>query len=257
MHPDHIGLADWLCERSASRMCISATDYHAAQRASSASDAEWADEAARFMASHGLAEPVALDHIRTRGRTYARMVPRVPDAFGRLLDGDSLTIGGQRWRCHAGYGHAPEHISFHCEELQLLIAGDMVLPRISTNVSVGAEEPEADALQRYLASLERMRPLPADTLVLPSHGKPFRGLHARVDQLQAHHAERLADVAAACAEAPRTAADLLPVLFRRPLDAHQMSFAMGESIAHLHALWLAGDLVRRLGADGVLRFGRD
>jgi glyoxylase-like metal-dependent hydrolase (beta-lactamase superfamily II) len=138
--------------------------------------------------------------------------------------------------------------------LKLLISGDMVLPRISTNVSVYDLEPEADSLRLYLSSLQRYRDLPADTLVLPSHGKPFTGLHQRIAQLEEHHAERLADVMTACAEAPQHAAGLLGVLFKRPLDLHQTTFAMGEAIAHLHALWLGGQLVRETGADGVWRF---
>ncbi|MFX7992828.1 MBL fold metallo-hydrolase, partial [Acinetobacter baumannii] len=90
-----------------------------------------------------------------------------------------------------GYGHAPEHISLFCREAKLLISGDMVLPRISTNVSVVDVEPEADPLTLYLNSLSRYLELPADTLVLPSHGKPFTGLHQRIDQLREHHDERL------------------------------------------------------------------
>jgi glyoxylase-like metal-dependent hydrolase (beta-lactamase superfamily II) len=130
----------------------------------------------------------------------------------------------------------------------------MVLPRISTNVSVIDIEPEADPLALYLDSLRRFRALPADTLVLPSHGRPFRGLHRRLEQLAEHHEARFAEVMAACAAAPRSAADLLDVLFKRKLDLHQTTFAMGESIAHLHALWYAGKLARQADADGVLRF---
>jgi glyoxylase-like metal-dependent hydrolase (beta-lactamase superfamily II) len=115
-------------------------------------------------------------------------------------------------------------------------------------------EPEANPLMLYIDSIKRMKALPEDTLVLPSHGRPFRGLHTRVDQLVAHHDERFADVLSACAEAPQHAADLLMVLFRRKLDLHQTTFAMGESVAHLHALWLAGRLTRRLDADGIYRF---
>jgi len=115
-------------------------------------------------------------------------------------------------------------------------------------------EPEANPLSAFLASVEQLRELPADTLVLPSHGQPFTGLHARIDQLHQHHRERLADVLAACQEAPRHAAELLPVLFKRQLDLHQTTFAMGESVAHLHALWHAGQLRREAGADGVWRF---
>jgi glyoxylase-like metal-dependent hydrolase (beta-lactamase superfamily II) len=130
----------------------------------------------------------------------------------------------------------------------------MVLPRISTNVSVYDLEPEADPLPLYLASIERLKALPQDTLVLPSHGKPFRGLHARIDQLRTHHDERLTDVMAACSVAPHAAADLLELLFKRKLDLHQTTFAMGEALAHLHLLWHRGQLAREAGRDGVLRF---
>jgi glyoxylase-like metal-dependent hydrolase (beta-lactamase superfamily II) len=129
-----------------------------------------------------------------------------------------------------------------------------VLPRISTNVSVADVEPEANPLQLYLDSIGRMRSLPADTLVLPSHGKPFTGLHQRIRQLFDHHDERLADVMTACAESPKCAADLLMLLFRRKLDLHQTTFAMGESLAHLHALWHLGRLRRQIDPDGIVRF---
>jgi glyoxylase-like metal-dependent hydrolase (beta-lactamase superfamily II) len=170
------------------------------------------------------------------------------------MDGMTLPIGGRVWRCIAGYGHAPEHIALACDEPALLISGDMVLPRISTNVSVYDLEPESDPLALYLASLRRYEPLAEGTLVLPSHGKPFTGLHARLRQLRSHHDERLADVMAACSQRPQHAADLLPVLFRRQLDLHQTTFAMGEAVAHLHLLWYQGRLARERGADGVWRF---
>jgi glyoxylase-like metal-dependent hydrolase (beta-lactamase superfamily II) len=128
-----------------------------------------------------------------------------------------------------------------------------VLPRISTNVSVFEVEPEGNPLPQYLHSLDRYLQLPQDTLVLPSHGKPFLGLHKRVAQQHAHHRARLDDVLAACAR-PASAADIVPVLFPRQLDLHQTTFALGESLAHLHALWFDGRLERRAGIDGVLRF---
>ncbi len=256
MHPDHIGNAHWLTERFGVRLWISATDWNAARIASSATTGFGGASAAAFMASHGLTDPAAIEKIRARSNYYASMVPQVPAQFRRLMGGDLLTIGAQSWNCHAGYGHAPEHISLHCAGLGVLISGDMLLPRISTNVSVIDIEPEANPLPLYLASLERLRALPADTLVLPSHGRPFRRLHARVDQLVAHHDDRFADVLAACETAPQTAASLLPVLFKRALDLHQTTFAMGESIAHLNALWLGGRLRRERGDDGVLRFSR-
>ena len=254
MHPDHIGLAHWLTETWGVRLWVSATDYNAARMASSGMASIGGEATARFMASHGLTDPESQTKIKARTNYYASMVPQLPSSYRRLLDGDTLRIGGHDWVCHVGYGHAPEHMSLHSRRLGVLISGDMVLPRISTNVSVHEAEPEANPLMLYLASIKRMKTLPEDTRVLPSHGRPFTGLHTRVDQLVAHHDERFADVLAACAEAPQNAADLLMVLFRRQLDLHQTTFAMGESVAHLHALWLAGRLTRRLDADGIYRF---
>jgi glyoxylase-like metal-dependent hydrolase (beta-lactamase superfamily II) len=268
MHPDHVGLAHWLCERWGTangsvatgpggrecRLWISATDWNAARMASQTTTGFGGENAARFFALHGLTDPESLAKVRARSNYYASMVPQVPGRYRRLMDGGVLDVGGHAWHCIAGYGHAPEHIALHCPALGVLISGDMVLPRISTNVSVIDIEPEADPLPLYLRSIAQMGALPADTLVLPSHGKPFTGLHARIAQLQAHHDDRFADVLAACAQRPHSAAELLPVLFKRTLDLHQTTFAMGESIAHLHALASMGRLRPLPLADGVLRY---
>jgi glyoxylase-like metal-dependent hydrolase (beta-lactamase superfamily II) len=256
MHPDHIGLAHWLTQRWNCLMWVSATDYNAARLASTTSSGVGGEAAAAFFQQHGLTDPESVAKIRARSNYYASMVPLLPPRFHRLLDGDRLRIGAHEWRCIVGYGHAPEHIALHCPALGVLISGDMVLPRISTNVSVVDIEPEANPLPLYLSSIEKLKALPADTLVLPSHGKPFRGLHARIRQLLEHHDERLADVMAAIADQPHAAAELLGILFRRPLDLHQTTFAMGEAVAHLHLLWRQGRLTRQAGPDGILRFSR-
>jgi glyoxylase-like metal-dependent hydrolase (beta-lactamase superfamily II) len=138
----------------------------------------------------------------------------------------------------------------------VLISSDQVLPKISPNISVQAHEPDGDPLARYLLSLAKLREaVPPETLVLPSHNLPFCGLHTRIASLTAHHRARCDEVLEAC-ENPRTAAQLLPVLFRRTLDGHQMGFALGEALAHLHYLMHQGALRRDLGADGVYRFTR-
>ena len=259
MHPDHIGLAHWLCERWSTpehecRLWISATDHATARIASQSTTGFGGEAAADHFASHGLTDPEAQAKVRARASYYPDLVPAVPRRYRRLIDGLLVRIGGHDWRCISGYGHAPEHIALHCEALGVLISGDMVLPRISTNVSVYEQEPEADSLTLFLDSLEKFRPLPADTLVLPSHGRPFNGLHERLDQLHQHHADRLAEVMDACAQKPCSGADIVPVMFRRPLDLHQMTFAMGEAVAHLNRLWHQGALRRERDAQGVWRF---
>ena len=259
MHPDHIGLAHWLCQRwstaqHACRLWISATDYHMARLGTQSTTGFGGDSAARFFAAHGLTDPQSLEKIRARTGYYPSLVPEVPASFCRLMDGDTVRIGGRDWHCISGYGHAPEHIALYCTEAGILISGDMVLPRISTNVSVYDVEPEANSLALFLTSIDKFLTLDSGTLTLPSHGKPFRGLHTRIKQLQEHHRDRLGEVMQACTERPCSAADILLIMFKRELDLHQTTFAMGESIAHLHLLWFDGQLRRTLDHDGIYRF---
>ncbi|MDN5842019.1 MAG: MBL fold metallo-hydrolase [Alcaligenaceae bacterium] len=261
MHPDHVGLAHWLCERWQAPLWMTMTDYAVARMWARPPDkgagagGPTGNAAVQHFAQHGLTDPEAQEQIRSREGYYSSLVPDMPRSFHRLLHGHELQIGGRGWRVITGYGHAPEHASLHCEPLGVLIAGDMVLPRISTNISVFDIEPEGNPLPLYLDSLREYDTLSEDTLVLPSHGKPFRGLHERIAQQHAHHAERLAELLAACSE-PSSAMDVVPVLFRRKLDMHQLSFAMGEAIAHLHALYFEGKLRRSVDAQGIYRFQR-
>lgn len=254
MHPDHIGLAHWLCEKFQAPLWISATDFFTARSASLGKHFFGGDRAATFFAGHGLTDPSSLEAVRNRQDYFKDLVPALPPSYRRLMDGQRLMIGGREWHTIAGYGHAPEHMALHCPSQDVIISGDMVLPRISTNVSVYETEPEANPLTLFLQSIDRFLDLPADTLVLPSHGKPFKGLHTRIRQLHEHHEERLREVIHACQETPCSATDILPVLFKRQLDLHQTTFALGESLAHLHALWHEGVLRRHQDAHGVMRF---
>ncbi|MDO9358260.1 MAG: MBL fold metallo-hydrolase [Polaromonas sp.] len=254
MHPDHIGLAHWLCERWKAPLWISATDYNTAALSILGTTGFGGENSAGFFASHGLVNPDYLAQIRGRSNYYPGLVPAVPRSFHRMMDGQVIRIGGRDWTCISGYGHTPEHIALSCEEASLLISGDMVLPRISTNISVYDVEPESNPLTQFLQSIDKFKRLAQDTLVLPSHGKPFRGLHTRIGQLHDHHRDRLAEVMEACTASPCSGADILPVMFKRKLDLHQTTFAMGEAVAHLHTLWFESKLQRLLGSDGIYRF---
>ena len=262
MHPDHIGLAHWLCERWGVALWMSGTDYHVARMACNPDSGFDGLESAQFFAKHGLVDPVSQEKLKARSNYFTSLVPAVPRSYRRMMDGDTIQIGvkndsknsRREWRCISGYGHAPEHIALYCEEAKILLGGDMMLPRISTNVSVYNIEPESNALQLFLDSIDKFAPCAPDTLALPSHGKPFVGIHERIQQLHDHHADRLAEVRDTCAAQPSSAADVLPVMFQRELDLHQTTFAMGEVIAHLHFLWFKGELKRKFCTDGVYRF---
>ncbi len=252
-HPDHMGNAGWLARRFDIPMWVSESEYLSAHSNYTGVAGNSAQAVAGLFREHGL-DDERVAAIAARGNGYRKIISEPPDRYIRLLDGDEIPIGDHVWRVITGYGHAPEHSALYCASLGVLISGDMLLPKISTNVSVWPFEPLGDPLKLFLRSIDRFLDLPEDTLVLPSHGLPFTGAHRRVKTLHRHHDERLAEVRSVCT-APRTAADLLPVLFRRKLDTHQLFFAMGESIAHLHNLWYR-DEVRFLGKDesGVRRF---
>lgn len=252
-HPDHVGLSGWLCERFGAPFWATSGEFGFARMMAAALPGVDGPSAIPHFERHGLTDPAMLEQMRSRRNYYPSLVPSVPESYTRLQDGQVIRIGQLRWRVITGFGHSPEHASLYSEEAKVLISGDMVLPRISTNVSVFAVEPEGNPLQQYLDSLGKFAGLPDDTLVLPSHGRPFRGLHTRIAQLREHHVARLAEVQEACRE-PRSAVDIVPIMFRRQLDAHQLSFALGEALAHLHKLWNDGMLERVTGVDGIIRF---
>lgn len=254
-HPDHVGLSGWLCGRFGAPFWITTGEFGFARMMAAALPGVDGPSAIPHFERHGLADAALLDGMRSRRNYYPSLVPAVPDAYTRLQDGQVVAIGAHAWRVITGFGHSPEHAALYCAELNVLVSGDMVLPRISTNVSVFAVEPEGNPLRLYLDSLHKFDELPQDVLVLPSHGKPFRGLHTRIAQLREHHARRLAEVLEACAT-PRSAMDIVPIMFRRELDTHQLSFALGEALAHLHLLWYQSNLRRLQSHDGIIRFER-
>ncbi|MFM7460811.1 MAG: MBL fold metallo-hydrolase [Burkholderiales bacterium] len=256
-HPDHVGCAAWLHDRTSAPVYMTNSEYLSAHAA--AQDFAGFDRAnseALFVA-HGLARarPDFAAAQKVRSDSYHRGVPTVPTRYRRLMEHDVLKIGHREWRIITAFGHAPEHACLFSADGNILISGDQVLPRITTNVGVWGNQPDANPLAQFLTSMDKFRPLPADTRILPSHDRVFTGLHARLDQLTEHHEQRLAELEAAL-DTPKTAAEILPVLFRRPLDQHQLVFAIGEAIAHLHYLWYAGRAIRTRDADGIWVFHR-
>lgn len=252
-HPDHLGLACWLQEVTGAPLWMSQGEYLTAHLVAEQLGGYSVAAMLEFFRRHGLGQE-ALESLSQRGNAYRRGVPAIPASYRRLFADQRLSIGARQWRTIAGYGHAPEHMSLYCEDLKVLISGDMLLPRISTNISVWAAAPLDNPLQNFLDSISDFLTLPEDTLVLPSHGRPFRGLHARVAQLQAHHAERCEVLLAACRNRPLSAAELIPTLFGRTIpDPHQTMFAMGEAVAHLNYLQNTGKMLRVEERD-VIRY---
>jgi glyoxylase-like metal-dependent hydrolase (beta-lactamase superfamily II) len=253
-HPDHIGLADWLTQRWRAPLFTTEKEWLSAGVMSQGAE-DIGPLRHNFARRAGLDE-AASELFGERENSYRRGVPSVPAGFRRIADGMAIEIGGREWRVIVGEGHAPELACLYCAETGVLISGDQVLPRISPNISVQAHEPDGDPLALYLASLAKLRnAVPREAFVLPSHNLPFFGLHRRIDTLAAHHQARCDEVIAAW-KLPKTAVELMRVLFRRALDGHQTGFALGETLAHLNYLMHQGALDCELGADGVSRFIR-
>lgn len=256
-HPDHFGLAGWLAEATGAEVWMTRTEWLTALTVHRDQEQIGATAQVEFFTAHGLVGEHQTG-LANRGNRYRKMVAAPPGAYRRIADGETIRIGAHDWRVIVGTGHAPEHACLYCGDLGVFISGDQVLPKITPNVSLHASEQDADPLKNFLDSLERFRGLGTngtedDVLVLPSHEYPFRGLEARLDSIRAHHDERLAEVVAAC-DTPKTAAEVVPVLFRRELDTHQMMFAMGECLSHLAFLAAGGRLVQSRGNDGIWRF---
>jgi glyoxylase-like metal-dependent hydrolase (beta-lactamase superfamily II) len=257
-HPDHLGNAQWLAERFATSEGplipeMSLLELVTAHAVAGGTGAHQRSALAEFFRSHGLT-PEQIEITANRGNTYSFGVPTRPTTCQRIIPGETIEIGGKLWNVIAGYGHTPEHLSFYCEETKVLISGDMLLPKISTNVNVWPVTALSDPVSEYVGSLQAFKYCEQDTLVLPSHGMPFRGIQARVEALETHHEARMSELYAAVSAEAKTAAELIPVLFRRQLDNHQLFFAIAEAVAHVNHGWRTGRLNRVVASDGTIRF---
>jgi len=254
-HPDHMGLAGWLCERFGAPLYMTRREWLQGRVFWLDAQAQPPEFVVEYYRLLGFTEE-ALREVRSRGYSHFRdSVWKPPGQLARIRDGDVLTIGGRGFRVVVGYGHAPEHACLFSAELNLMFSGDQILPRITPHIGVYAPEPEANPLQEYLDSLDTFRPLPADLLVLPAHNEPFRGLHARLDDLRQHHAHRLNLLEEMTAE-PKRVASTLKALYGRQLRPHETYLGFAESLAHLNCLRAQGRVTRELADDGVWRFRR-
>lgn len=243
-HPDHVGAAGWLVDRFGLRLSMSQREYDA-QRAVFNDPGHLETGPYRdFYLKRGLDE-AATQQMVTRGHGYLRSVTALPDDYETLRDGDNLSLGDSRFRVLTGGGHSIDQVLLAEQSGALFLAADQVLESISPNVSVTATEPDADPLSIYLASLAKLgAAVPAEALVLPGHGLPFRNLPRRAHELATHHERRCERILDACRDEALDISGLVPVLFTRKLDVHQMGFAFGEALAHVNYLIGRGELAR-------------
>ena len=251
-HPDHMGNAGWMLERTGAPLWMSRTEWLSARAIRLDDTPQFIDGVMGFYRKTGLSDTLIHD-LHAMGNTYRRQVSPVPMVYQRLCHETALEIAGRRWIAVIGGGHSPEHVCLYCAEDNVILGGDFLLPRISPNVSVWWNEPDSNPLSEYLRFLASLSYLKDDVLVLPSHDRPYRGLTQRRADLATHHEERF-DLAVEVCRRPSTAAEVMTHMFRRQLDAHQSRFAIGESLSHLNYLVEAGRLNRTEDTSGVWRY---
>ncbi|MEE1923606.1 MBL fold metallo-hydrolase [Pseudomonas sp. 148P] len=245
-HSDHAGVAAWLAERFRCPVLMSEAEYQALYvKVPEGDEPSW--DFLDYYSRAGFSAEQAGEMYRTIQNGHFR--PLHFNSYRRLREGQCLRIGTRDWQVVVGRGHSPEHACLYSAADGLLISGDQVLPRITSTVGVHATEPDADPLRDWLASIEHLRSVPDTVLVLPAHERPFRNLHARLDQLAAHHQAHLARLLEAC-DLPRTALELMTVLFPRLAGRFDELMALGETLAHANYLMAEGLLLRE--EDGAL-----
>lgn len=251
LHPDHVGLAGWITRKFGVTLEMSRTDYLMCRALVADTGQEAPQEAIDFYRGAGFSER-GLDAYRARFGNFGERVYKLPDVFKRVKEGDRLTIGGREWRVIVGSGHAPEHLCLYCEEAKILISGDQVLPRISSNISLHPTEAYSDPVQDWIDSCAKLRAeIPNDVLVLPAHNEPFYGLHARLTRLIDGHEKNLKNLLRSLDE-PKRAIDVFGALFKRKIGRDVFFMATGESLAHLACLVHRGLAVAEKDADGVV-----
>ena len=253
-HPDHVGLASWLANKVDAEVVMSGTEYLLGLTYWLDSDAMKADHYRAFYRTRGLETGIA-ESILDRSARYQSLTSPLPFSFRRVMHGDTLRLGSRALQVMTGGGHAPEQVMLYWPDARILFAADQIMLGITPNVSVSPRNPSGDVLGLFLSSLQALAGhIGDDVLVLPGHNLPFRGLRARVREVTRHHDGRLTAIIRFCSQAPRSAADLLKILFRHPLDRGVMALAFGEACAHVNRLLEEGRITALLEADGVERY---
>lgn len=258
-HYDHAGLAAWMQERFDIPLWMTLGEFHTLRTL-------WAPtlpqmpqmppHQAQYYRRAGLAQERAQHLFDTLRQD--RFVSTAPVTFRRVRHGDVMTIDGRAWQVLVGEGHSPEHACLFDAQRGLLIAGDQLLPRISSNLMVSPTEPDADPLRCWFKSLDQLDTLPEDTLVLPSHDEVFRGVHRRTRMLRWHHRRTLDRLDERLLQGREmggcTAVQAMAALYPRLRGPMDEVLALGETLAHLNWLQGQGHLTRSLDSEGVHRY---
>lgn len=251
MHPDHIGNAGWLTYKYDAELWISRLEYITCRMLVADTGREAPEAGLEFYREAAWPDE-AIENYKKRFGGFGRGVSQMPDRFFRLEDGMSFQMAGKEWKVVVGNGHSPEHACLYCPDLNVVISGDQLLPRISSNVSVFPTEPDANPLDDWITSCQKLiDALPKDVLVLPAHNEPFFGAHPRLTHLIEGHETALKRLKSRLAAKELTVLDTFTSLFGRAIKPDEMGMATGEAVAHLNLLMARGEAEKRVDSRGV------
>ncbi|MGI8650587.1 MAG: MBL fold metallo-hydrolase [Rubrobacter sp.] len=227
LHPDHIGLARWMSERSGCPVYMGGEEISSARRL-------WdptadTDRFFKFMLRYGMDEATARPNVLKRNSET-----QLPDDITPLVPGEKFEMGDGAYRMIEAPGHTDHHLVFHDERRRLLICGDHLLLRITPNIGVWPDT-EPRPLARYLESIDSLRGLAAD-LVLTGHGPLFHDTGGRIEELTRHHSERLDLMHEAYGGEAATPYEISCRAFSPDLTDYQLRFALAETLAHVQLL---------------------
>ena len=246
-HPDHVGLAGWLLDRIDAEFWMSQIEWLSARQAYLDAEEVSLVNMRKFydLAGLGTSEKNLYYEI---GNDYREMVSPIPSVYKRIEKETIFLIGGRTWQPIFGSGHSPDHVTLYNKKDQIVLGGDMLLPRITPIIAVWWQEPDGNPLDGYLKFLEGIEVATEETIVLPAHDLPYKGLLTRIKDLIQHHQNRL-EITFECCSETVTASCIMKALFRRDLDAFQTRFAIGETIAHINYLLHKKEISRHLSQD--------
>lgn len=248
-HSDHIGLAGYLASKGAT--------LYATQVCWLCSSLLWLDHRAEpnqsemdFTRRAGITGLEWAAFLRRAPNQYAQLVGSIPHSYHRLDAEQSISIGDRQWTIHIGHGHASHHATLWSDD-GIAITGDQILCGTASNLSVPPSEPDADLVTAWLDSCERMKRLSTEqTICLPGHNAPFRGIPTRCDQLIASQHSALSRLHEAL-DRPKCAVDVLDAVYRRKLAAGERSTLIAETMGFLNHLAARGLIQRKSIPNGA------
>lgn len=251
MHPDHVGAAGWLCHKYGAELWMSRLEYTSCRMLIADTGRE-APQAGIDFYRRAAWPDAAIENYRKRFGGFGRGVSQMPDSFRRLSDGDNFQMAGTSWQVITGSGHSPEHACLYSPALNILISGDQLLPRISSNVSVHPTEPAANPLDDWLRSCEKLiAALPQDCFVLPAHNEPFTGAHTRLRRLIEGHETSLTRLRKKMEAGPVRVPETFTSIFGRAIADDEIGMATGEALAHINYLIHRGEVTVSSASDGA------